>query len=541
MHQLKLVLAQLNFLVGDIHGNTKKILAAVEQAKTMQADLIAFPELALTGYPPEDLLLRQDFLQQANLALTNIAAASQNIAIVLGHPQTTAQGLMNAASVLQNGRIAKTYYKQYLPNYGVFDERRYFNTGQHPCIFDLQGLQVGLIICEDTWFAEPALQAKAAGAQLLLTLNASPFDTHHAQQRLAIIQARQQQTQLPIAYVNTVGAQDELVFDGGSLCVNTDGQIVAAAPYFQEDLLTIQLSYSEQGVHIPLQNLTNPSNEIALIYQALVLGVRDYVNKNHFPGIILGLSGGIDSALTLAIAVDALGKDRVHAYMLPSRHTSDLSVNLAKQQAELLHVNYAVIDIEPAYQAFLHSLATAFAGLAIDITEENLQSRCRGTILMALSNKTGKLVLTTGNKSEMATGYATLYGDMAGGFCVLKDVLKTQVFALAHYRNSISQVIPEAVISRPPSAELAPDQRDEDNLAPYPIVDEIIARFVEQEQSIIEIIAAGFEAATVQKIVKLILHNEYKRRQSPPGIKISTRAFGRERRYPITSGFSGQG
>lgn len=541
MSTLKLALAQLNFLVGDIDGNAEKILNAIDQARAGGADLIAFPELALTGYPPEDLLLRLDFLNSSLLALHKIAEASTDITVVLGHPQLTEQGLMNAASVLQDGKILLTYYKQCLPNYGVFDERRYFVKGDNQAaIFSLKNLKIGLIICEDTWFPEPTRQAKAQGAELLLSINASPFEITKKQARENTLRQRQQESDLPIVYLNCVGAQDELMFDGASAVFDKYGHVVAQAPFFIEELLTVNVELTTPLQFNMQPVLSSPLlSGTALTYQALVLAVRDYVEKNHFPGVLLGLSGGIDSALTLAIAVDAVGAARVQAVLLPSRHTSELSIREAKAQAELLQVKYSEINIEPAFNAFLSSLSDEFTGLAVDTTEENLQSRCRGVILMALSNKTGKLVLTTGNKSELATGYTTLYGDMAGGYGVLKDVLKTQVFELAHYRNSINLAIPTAVIERVPSAELAPNQCDQDTLPPYPMLDEIIVRYVERQESMTEIIAAGFDETIVQKVVKLILNNEHKRRQAAPGIKISPRAFGRERRYPITSGFRG--
>lgn len=534
---LRIVIGQLNFAVGDIAGNTQKIIQAIALARdTYQAQVILFPELAITGYSPEDLLLRSDFLQEAENALQLINQHTFGIDVILGYPQRSEAKIYNAAVLLRDGKQIANYHKQYLPNYGVFDEKRYFSSATTPCIVDLQGIPTAIIICEDIWFPEPACQAAAAGARLILCLNASPFSHDKYETRLRILQQRTLETQLPIVYAHNVGGQDEVVFDGGSMVIDGQGQLRAHAGFFQEVLFPIDLAFSPsfKVTAAPLPILANP---IARIYQALVLAVRDYVTKNNFPGALLGLSGGIDSALTLAIAVDALGKDKVHAVLLPSRFTSSLSIDLARQQAQLLDIQHSTISIDHNFQSFLDTLAPAFVGKAEDITEENLQSRCRGVILMALSNKTGKLVLTTGNKSEMSVGYATLYGDMAGGFAVLKDVWKTMVFELARYRNQINLAIPTEVITRPPTAELKLNQTDQDSLPPYAELDEILIRYIEQNQDIQQICAAGYEPTVVKRIVRLVKLNEYKRRQYAPGPKVTNRAFGRERRYPITSGF----
>lgn len=537
--QLRIVIGQLNFTVGDIKGNTQKMIAAINTAKHLhQADLIIFSELALTGYSPEDLLLRQDFLQTAETALSTIAQHTVGIDAVIGHPQQQGKRLFNAASLLSSGKITATYHKQYLPNYGVFDEQRYFEAGTAPCIIDIKGIPTAILICEDVWYPQPVRQAKAAGAQQILCLNASPFSYDKHEQRLAILHQRTIETGLPIIYAHCVGGQDEVVFDGGSMVVDGQGKLCSYAGFFHETLFPLEIAYQPEFtmLHNTLPALAEP---IERIYQALVLGVRDYVTKNNFPGVLLGLSGGIDSALTLAIAVDALGSDKVHAVSMPSRYTSQLSVDLALEQVRLLGVQHSMLSIEDCFHSFLTILAPEFAGKTADTTEENLQARCRGIMLMALSNKTGKLVLTTGNKSEMAVGYTTLYGDMAGGFAVLKDVWKTTVFELAHYRNQRSMAIPTAVISRPPTAELRANQTDQDTLPPYPILDDILQRYIEQNQRLEQICTAGHQADIVKKVIKMVKLNEYKRRQCAPGVKITNRAFGRERRYPITSGFMG--
>lgn len=531
---MKAVLAQLNFLTGDIHANTQQIITAIESAQAEQADLIAFPELAITGYPPEDLVLRDDFHQAINKAMQEIKKHSDNIHIVLGYPEKTSDAIYNAAAVFYNQEKIANYRKQCLPNYSVFDEKRYFTPGQDSCVFKVSHVNVGVLICEDMWHERPAIAAHEAGAQMLLVINASPFDYKKQGRRHDTVRLRQKATGLPVMYLNLVGGQDELLFDGASFALNKRGEYAATAKHFEPDLLSLSTDALKDFIPSPAPTLPSTTENV---YDALVLAVKDYVRKNGFKGAVLGLSGGIDSALTLAIAVDALGKDNVQAVMMPSRYTSDMSLIDAEQEAKVLGVQYTTIAIERAYTTFLDLLKDEFENLPTDTTEENLQARCRGVLLMAISNKTGKLVLTTGNKSEMSVGYATLYGDMAGGFAVLKDVPKMLVYELANYRNTISEVIPANVISRPPSAELAPDQIDENSLPPYSILDAILERYVEQDQSVADIVLAGYERETVEKVIRLVKLNEYKRRQAPPGPRVTPRAYGRDRRYPITSGF----
>lgn len=535
---LCIALAQVNFLVGAVAQNTQKVLALAQQARdTLKADIIVFPELTLTGYPPEDLLFRPGLKTQITAALKQLCEQIKGITVVLGYPEYTHQGhIYNAAAVIAEGKILAHYRKQELPNYGVFDEKRYFLSSDKPCVFTCKNTSIAVTICEDLWFPTVLAQAKTAGAQLALCLNASPFDNKKQPLRAEVIKTRVLETGLPVLYVNWVCGQDELVFDGGSFAMDEQGTICCAAPHFKEMLLPVKITTKPQ-LHLIPQTLPKPQTEEALLYEALVLGVRDYVTKNGFKGALLGLSGGIDSALTLTIAVDALGADQVEAILMPSRFTAQMSIDDAIAEADLLKVKHRIISIEPTFQTFLSTLNPEFSDRKPDTTEENIQARCRGIILMALSNKFGSIVLTTGNKSEMAVGYATLYGDMAGGFAVLKDVPKTWVYRLAEYRNTLSPVIPERVITRPPSAELAADQTDQDSLPPYPILDQIIERFVEQDEEIETIVAAGFDEKMVTKVVKMIRHNEYKRRQAPPGIRITVRAFGRDRRYPITSGY----
>jgi NAD+ synthase (glutamine-hydrolysing) len=535
MSQLRIVAAQLNFWTGDIHGNTQKIIHASKQARDqLHADVIVFPELALCGYPPEDLLLRPDFHTQIEGALLEIQQKIHGIDMVIGHPHRTPTGLYNAASVIRNGERLFIYHKQCLPNYGVFDEKRYFIPGSAACIFSVKNIPIAVTICEDIWHPAPVAQAQSAGAELIVCLNASPMDIKKSDRRENILRTRIRETGLPIIYVHGVGGQDDLIFDGGSMALDEQGKICAHAGFYEEKLLPITIETNHRLVMHP--QLVPPALSIeATAYRGLVLAVRDYIYKNGFKGALIGLSGGIDSALTLTIAIDAIGKENVHAVLMPSRYTSEISIQAAKEQVEKQGVISHYISIEPIFQAFLNSLSADFSGLPIDQTEENLQARCRGTLLMALSNKTGRLVLTTGNKSEMAVGYATLYGDMAGGFAVLKDVPKTLVYRLAHYRNQLSAVIPQIVIERPPTAELALQQKDEDSLPPYAILDPILEMYVEQDKSPAEIIAAGFTKETVYGVIAMVDRNEYKRRQAAPGPRITTRAFTRERRYPITS------
>ena len=535
---LRIALAQLNLWVGDIQGNARRIIDAAGQARDeMAADVIVFPELSLTGYPPEDLLLRPGLHRRVLVALEEIKRQVRGISVVFGYPQQASGGLFNAAAVVADGQLQGVYHKQHLPNYSVFDEKRYFVPGQQPLVVPIRGVPVGLTICEDIWEPGAVALAREAGARLILNLNASPYHLHKGRERLAAVADRVGECALPVVYVNLVGGQDELVFDGGSFVMDAEGELALQAPSFVEGVYLVEFALGG-AIPQPLPGtLTAPPGEEESVYQALVAGVRDYVQKNGFPGVVLGLSGGIDSALSLAIAVDALGAERVEAVMMPSPYTAEISLADARAQAEIMGVQYREIPIAPVFEAFKQSLAQAFAGLGEDTTEENIQARCRGIILMAISNKQGKMVLTTGNKSEMAVGYATLYGDMAGGFSALKDVPKTLVFRLAHYRNTLSAVIPERVITRPPSAELRPDQQDSDSLPDYAILDAILERYVEQDQCAEEIIAAGFDEETVKRVIRLVDINEYKRRQAAPGVRITRRAFGRDRRYPITSGF----
>ena len=534
---LNIVLAQINTHTGNISANSKKIIATIDQAKKKhQADLVIFPELILSGYPPEDLLLRQDFIEEIKQSLNKIVQHCHDIYVILGYPQQSNLGLHNSAAVIHNKKIIATYYKQCLPNYSVFDEKRYFIPGNEACVVNIEGVKFGITICEDLWEPEPITQAKIAGAQIILSLNASPFDYEKPQQRYEILRARQIEASLPIIYIHLIGGQDELVFDGGSFALNKRGECVAQAPYFKEALLPIAMNKYGDFVDDEEIRIGFPTTE-QLVYDSLVLAIHDYIQKNNFPGALLGLSGGIDSALTLAIAVDALGADNVQAVMMPSRYTSEISLHGAAEEAKTLGVKYSILPIERAFNVFLDTLNEEFSGLAADTTEENIQARCRGILLMAMSNKSGRLVLTTGNKSEMSVGYATLYGDMAGGFAVLKDVPKMLVYRLANYRNMLGHVIPQLVIDRPPSAELSTDQIDEDSLPPYSILDEILQRYVEADQSMETIVKAGFERTIVEKIIKMVKRNEHKRRQAPPGPKVTPRAYGRDRRYPITSGF----
>ncbi len=538
MLPLQLILAQINTLVGDIPGNTAKVLKVAGEALAAgPVDAVVFPELTLTGYPPEDLLLRPSLTPRIERALQELMAAKLPVALIVGYPRMKNGRLYNMAGVILGGQLVAEYAKQCLPNYQVFDEKRYFAAGDDACVFDLEGVPTALSVCEDIWFAEPMAKAKAAGAKLMLNLNASPYHQGKQQEREAVVAQRAREGGMPVVYTNLVGGQDELVFDGGSVVVDANGQTRFRAPAFSEGQFAVTLDWDQQQISVPAQSVDAIPDNLAAVYQALVLGMRDYVNKNRFKGVVLGLSGGIDSALTLAMAVDALGPERVEAVMMPFRYTSDLSKNDAADEAARLGVRYSSISIEPMYEAFMAALSDEFAGTRRDTTEENLQARCRGVLLMAISNKKGYLVLTTGNKSEMAVGYSTLYGDMAGGFDALKDVPKTLVFALSRYRNTLGEVIPETVITRPPSAELAPDQKDEDSLPPYEILDRILELYVEQDYSAEMIINEGFNREQVERVVRLVDINEYKRRQAPVGIRISQRGFGRDRRYPITSGW----
>jgi NAD+ synthase (glutamine-hydrolysing) len=557
---LKLAIAQLNFVVGDLAGNAKKIVDAAHEAYAKGARLLLTPELSIAGYAAEDLFLRPAFTEACDDAVKGIAAALaglKDMVVVVGHPtggslrsrSVAVQMRYNAASVIKEGRILETYAKRELPNYQVFDERRYFTPGQGTCVFEAGGVSVGVLICEDAWFDEPAELARAAGAEVLAVINASPYHVGKEGERVARMADRARAVGLPLVYAHLVGGQDEVVFDGASFALQADGALAMQAESFKESLVFMQLERPSQsgtgvGFVAAPQSIAPPRDAEAQLWDALVLGVRDYIGKNGFPGAILGLSGGIDSALVLAIAVDALGKDRVRAVMMPSPYTADISWIDAREMATRLGVRYDEISIKHTFESFKGALAEEFKGLPEDTAEENIQARIRGTLLMALSNKFGSIVLTTGNKSEMATGYCTLYGDMAGGFAVIKDLLKTTVFALARWRNAHdpygtgTSPIPDRIITRPPSAELRPDQTDQDSLPPYDILDGILARYMQDDEGIDEIIAAGYERAVVERVARLIKINEYKRRQAPVGIRVTHRSFGKDWRYPITSKFN---
>ncbi|MCE1192597.1 MAG: NAD+ synthase [Acidovorax sp.] len=548
---LSICTAQLNFVVGDMPGNAQKIIAAAREAYAQGARLLLTPELAVCGYAAEDLFLRPAFIAACDDAVKTVAretAGLKGLAIVLGHPQAVTPGApafsacFNAASVLRDGQVEQTYAKRELPNYQVFDERRYFVAGDKPCVFEVEGVRVGVLVCEDAWFAEPARSTAAAGAQLLAVINASPFHLGKSAEREATMRERVAETGLPLVYAHLVGGQDEVVFEGRSFALNADGSVAGRGPGFEEKLVFARVHTAQAAIKIEADVAPEKSLE-ADLWDALVLGVRDYVGKNGFPGAVLGLSGGIDSALVLAIAVDALGADKVRTVMMPSPYTADISWIDARDMAERLGVRYDEISIKPQFEAFQAALASDFTGLPEDTTEENLQARIRGTLLMALSNKFGSIVLTTGNKSEMSTGYCTLYGDMAGGFAVIKDVAKTRVFDLARWRNANdpygtgANPIPERIITRAPSAELRPDQKDQDSLPPYEVLDAIVARYMENDEPIESIIASGFARADVERVTRLIKLNEYKRRQAPVGIRVTRRSFGKDWRYPITNKF----
>ncbi|HEX6004331.1 MAG TPA: NAD+ synthase [Burkholderiales bacterium] len=553
---MKIAIAQLNATVGDLAGNVDRIARFAERARAAGASLMVTPELALCGYPPEDLLLRPDFLEACARALDDLVRRVRGIALVVGHPRAAGGKRYNAASFIRDGAIAGVYDKHNLPNYTVFDEARYFESGAVPCVFGVNGVQFGINICEDTWgtpaterepgaeevaigvnicadswHAEAPRAAREAGAGVLLVLNASPYHLRKQQVRYDVMRQRIAETRMPLIYANLVGGQDELVFDGASFVLDRAGALTHQLPAFEEALGIVNLTDGEPQPGEQAEPLALEAE----VYRALTLGVRDYVNKNGFPGVLLGLSGGIDSALTLAVAADALGPERVRAVMMPSQYTASISREDAQAEAQALGVRYTEIAIKPIFDAYRAALAAEFKGLPEDTTEENLQSRIRGTLLMALSNKSGAIVLTTGNKSEMGTGYATLYGDMAGGFGVLKDINKMLVYRLAHYRNSVSPVIPPRVIERAPSAELKPDQKDQDSLPPYAVLDAILEAYVENDMSPEAIIEQGYPKADVQRVVHLVRVSEYKRRQAPIGIRITSRGFGKDWRYPITN------
>ncbi len=538
MTRLRFALAQLNYMVGDIEGNVGKIISAAQRARDeLGADAVVFTELAISGYPPDDLLLRQDFIQACQRGLERVRYHIAGIEMIVGFPEYYESKVYNSAAVLSDGQIKLIYRKHHLPNYGVFDEKRYFHPGDAPGLFLLKGVPVGVSVCEDIWHPGPVEHSVRAGARLMVNINASPFHIDKISEREAAVHARIAVTGVPVLYVNQVCGHDELVFDGASFVMNPRGEVIRRLPEFDEALETADFDWNGEQVN-PLPGMVNAvDEESASIAKAVVLAIRDYTRKNRFQGVVLGLSGGIDSSVVLTLAAEALGPEHVEAVMMPSRFTSQVSLDDARALADNLGVNYRVIPIEPAFQAYLQMLEQEFASRPWDVTEENIQARCRGIILMAISNKFGRLVLSTGNKSEMSVGYATLYGDMAGGFAPIKDVLKGKVYALAEYLNRNREVIPRRVLTRPPSAELAPDQKDEDSLPPYSVLDIILQMYVEQDLSIDEIIAAGFDEATVVRVVTMVDRNEYKRRQAPPGVRITARAFGRDRRYPITNGF----
>ncbi|MGG6461876.1 NAD+ synthase [Solilutibacter silvestris] len=541
---LRIALAQFDFPVGDVAGNAQRITRMIAEARDLhRADVVMFPELAISGYPPEDLLYRPSFLRDCELALESVAQSVEGIVAVVGWPQSAGAVVYNAASVLRDGRVERTYRKRELPNYAVFDERRYFDVDpdRDDCVFEVEGVPVGLVICEDLWFPEPIASTVKAGAQLVLVPNASPFERDKAAQRDALMAERSRDNGVGIAYLNVVGGQDALVFDGASVLADGDGTVHPAAQAFAEHwLVTDYDAATRKFSQVQWPAETDESRE-SLAWRAIVRGIRDYCGKNGFKTAWLGLSGGIDSSLVLALAVDALGADNVTAVRMPSRYTAGLSNDLAQQQCDVLGVRLLALPIEQPFKAYLDTLHEAFTGKAVDVTEENLQSRIRGALMMAMSNKFGGLLLTTGNKSEYAVGYATIYGDMCGGYAPIKDLYKTEIFALSHWRNAATarEEIPVAVIERPPSAELRENQKDQDSLPPYDVLDAILLRFVDQEQSRDEIVAAGFDAALVDKVVRLVRISEWKRHQAAPGPKVSRRAFGKERRYPISNGYRG--
>jgi NAD+ synthase (glutamine-hydrolysing) len=533
---IRIALAQHDFLVGDIDGNLGKSINLVREARESAVDILLFPELALTGYPPEDLLLRPGFLESCHCALETLTHAVHGPDVVIGHPWMEDGNRFNCASWIRDGQVLGRYFKQHLPNYAVFDEQRYFTPGSQPLVVETRGVRVAVIICEDAWKTEPSEQARQEGAELLLVPNASPYRDDKLDARKAMFAAQSSRAGLPVAYCNLVGGQDELVFDGRSMLMDGKGRVSEPGPLCEEALLLADFDPAGRSL-AGLGWASAPGDRLEELYKVLVTGLRDYVRKNGFSDVVFGLSGGIDSSLTLALAVDALGADRVHTVMMPSRHTSGLSIELAQEQAVQLGVDHRCISIEPAFESLLTLLSPSFEGKDPDVTEENLQARVRGDIVMALSNKFGWLPIATSNKSELAVGYCTIYGDMCGGFGPLLDCLKMRVYELANYRNRISPAIPETVISRAPSAELRPDQSDQDALPPYRDLDEILRRYVEQDWSVEQIVAAGFEEQVVRRIARLVLINEYKRRQAPPGVRVTHRAFGRDRRYPITSGW----
>jgi NAD+ synthase (glutamine-hydrolysing) len=536
---LRFALAKYNFLVGDVQGNATRVITIARRAQSeLSADIVVFPELTLSGYPPEDLLFHRGLRRQVEAGLLRVCGEVGSAAVMLGFPEYSGTDIYNSGAFIAAGAVAVIHRKAELPNYKVFDEKRYFRAGTLPTVFEHKGFRIGLLVCEDVWEPEPAQLARGGGAELLIVINASPYEIHKQREREEVVRQRVRDVKLPVVYLNCVGGQDELVFDGNSFVMDAAGKIVMRAPAFEEGVYPVEFTRDATGSVVPTPgNVVPELSDEESVYRALVLGVRDYVNKHGFPGVVMGLSGGVDSSLTLAIAVDALGADRVHAVMMPSRYTADMSVHDAAEQARSLGVKYSIISIEGMFEATLAALKNEFAGTQVDTTEENIQPRCRMLLLMGISNKTGRMLLTTGNKSEMAVGYATLYGDMAGGFAPIKDCSKMLVYRLSNYRNTLSRVIPQRVIDRPPSAELRPDQKDSDSLPPYEVLDAILEAFIEEDLSVDEIVSRGFERATVGRVLDLVKRNEYKRRQAPPGVRVSRRAFGRDWRYPITNGY----
>ncbi len=536
--RLRIGLAQLDLLVGDVKGNAERVIETATRARdALAVDLLVFPELTLSGYPPEDLLFHRGFRRQVEAGLASLERNVEGIAVCVGYPEYEGLEIFNSVALVSGGRVLASHRKCELPNYKVFDEKRYFRSGSEATVIEYRGFKLGLLVCEDMWEPAAPRAALARGAELLVVTNASPFELHKQAEREQVARDRIGEVHLPIVYVNLVGGQDELVFDGNSFAMDADGTLAMRAPAFEEGIHVMEVT--RQGARVvPTPDAVAPElSDAASVYRALVLGVRDYVGKHGFPGVVMGLSGGVDSALTLAIAVDALGAERVNAVIMPSRYTAPMSVEDAAEEARTLGVASSIISIESMFEATLGALAGEFAGRPPDSTEENIQSRCRMLILMGISNKTGRMLLTTGNKSEMAVGYATLYGDMAGGFAPIKDCSKLLVYRLADYRNRLGSVIPQRVIERAPSAELRPDQKDSDSLPPYEVLDPILEAFIEEDLSVDEIQARGFDRATVGRVLDLVKRNEYKRRQAPPGVRVSRRAFGRDWRYPITNGY----
>ena len=539
--EIKIGLAQINVVVGGIENNVDRIIEFAERARNdHQCDLLVCSELVLTGYPPEDLLMRPGFNHRVKAQLQRLCESIKGIDLVVGYPKKTSEGLFNMGALVSNGTVTYEYAKMDLPNYSVFDEKRYFIAGDDTCVIDYQGFKLGLTVCEDIWHDGPVERCVADGAEVVININGSPYHSKKITERNDVVCVKAKELGVPIVYVNQIGGQDELVFDGASFAVDAKGEVVHQMASFEEALsvVTLMRESSDHGaVSITGSEMVAEYEMLESVYKALVLGVGDYVRKNGFKKVVIGLSGGIDSAITAAIAVDALGPENVDVIMMPFRYTSDISQFDAHAEAKALGINYHVVSIEPMYDAFVEQLSPIFEGRDNDTTEENIQARCRGLCLMAFSNKTGAMVLTTGNKSEMSVGYATLYGDMVGGYNAIKDVPKILVYELAKYRNTISPVIPERVITREPSAELRPDQIDSDSLPPYEILDPILELYVEQDCPPAEIVAKGFAREYVEQVIRMVDRNEYKRRQAAPGVRITKRAFGRDRRYPITSGF----